>query len=326
MVTENAGVRLDRWLAEQLEDRSRSQIQIDLEAGRVRLNGEVRPARTLVAEGDRIEYELPPPPETDLLPEAIPLNILYEDEHLLVIDKPAGLVVHPAPGHHSGTLANALLAHCGPGLVGVGGERRWGIVHRLDNLTSGVMVAAKTALAYQRLVAALSERELRRKYLGIVIGSFKESEGIVEEPVGRRHGDRKLMGVVDDGRPARTDWRLLAQGHGLALLAMALHSGRTHQIRVHMQYMGHPVLGDPEYSWSKQRTLQEMAQGLRPKLAAVWPQRQMLHAAILSFMHPVDPDRPMRFECPPPQDMIAVMNTMWGEEGYKAALDAWMKR
>lgn len=325
-VTQADGSRLDRWLAEHVDGRTRSQLQHDLENGRVRVNGELRPARYGVALGDVIEYDPPEAIDTRLRPEAIPLNIVYEDEHLVVIDKPAGLVVHPAPGHDGGTVANALLAHIGPALEGVGGEGRWGIVHRLDNLTSGLMMAAKTQPAYERLVAALSEREVRRKYIGIVIGSFREGEGIIERPIGRRVSDRKLMGVLAEGRPSRTDWRLIAQGDGLAILGMALHTGRTHQIRVHMQAIGHPVLGDSDYGWSKPRTLQEMAQGLRPKLSAVWPGRQMLHAAILRFQHPIDPDRPMAFESAPPADMVNVMNAVWGEEGWKPAVEAWYQR
>lgn len=327
IVEEDEGLRLDRWLAERLDGRTRNQVQHDLEAGRVRVNDVVQPARYTVTRGDRVDYETPPPPETRMVPQDIPLDILFEDEHVLVLNKPAGMVVHPAPGHRDGTLANALLAHCGPSLLGVGGEGRWGIIHRLDGLTSGLMVAAKTPAAYTKLVEMLADRRIRRKYLGIVIGSFKESEGIIEGAIGRRSGERKLMGIVGrGGRPARTDWRLLAQGQGLALLAMALHSGRTHQIRVHMQSIGHSVLGDPEYGWSKARTLQEMAQSLRPRLAGVWPARQMLHASILMLEHPVQEGRLLRFECQPPADMLAVMNTVWGEEGWKPALDAWLSR
>ena len=326
-VTQSEGARLDRWLADHVDGRTRSQLQHDLEDGRVRVNGELRPGRYNVALGDVIEYEPPEEVDNRLLPEDIPLNIVYEDEHVIVIDKPAGLVVHPAPGHSGGTVANALLAHCGPALEGVGGdEGRWGIVHRLDNLTSGLMMAAKTQPAYERLVSALSEREVRRKYIGIAIGSFKESDGIIELPIGRRISDRKLMGVIAEGRPSRTDWRLIAQGDGLALLGMALHTGRTHQIRVHMQAIGHPVLGDAAYGWSKPRTMQEMTQGLRPKLAAVWPGRQMLHAAILRFQHPIEEGRAMSFVSAPPLDMVNVMNVVWAEEGWKPALDAWYER
>lgn len=305
-----------------MEGRARNQIQHDIEAGRVRVGGEPLPARYKVALDDVIEYDVPEPPDTRLRPEAIELNIVFEDEHLIVIDKPAGLVVHPAPGHSGGTVANALLAHCGPSLEGVGGEERWGIVHRLDNLTSGLMMAAKTQPAYEALVEALAERRVSRKYLGVVIGSFKEDEGIVDRPIGRRLQDRKKMGVLAEGREARTDWRLICQGGGLALVGLTLHSGRTHQIRVHMQSIGHPVLADPDYSWSMQRTLQEMAQKMRPVLSSIWPNRQMLHAGLLTFEHPTTPGRYLKFISPVPEDMERVLQTLWGD-AWHAPLEAW---
>jgi len=322
-VTESEGARFDRWLAERVEGRARNQIQHDIEAGRVRVDGQPQPARYRVALGDHIEYDLPEPPDHALQPEAMALAIVYEDEQMIVIDKPAGLVVHPAPGHRGGTVANALLAHCGPSLAGVGGEWRWGIVHRLDQGTSGLMMAAKTQPAYDALVAALAERRVSRQYLGIVIGSFKEGEGSVDRPIGRRPNDRKRMGILAEGRAARTDWRMLCQGGGLALLGLALHSGRTHQIRVHLQSIGHPVLGDPDYGWTKPRTLQEMGQRQRPALAAVWPARQMLHAARLSLEHPTEPGRHLRLASSIPEDMERVMATMW-DEAWRAAVTQWL--
>ena len=323
-MTDSEGTRIDRWLAERVDGRARNQIQNDLEAGLIRVAGKVQPARYRVRLGELIEYDLPEVIVSTLQPESIPLNIVFEDEFMIVIDKPAGLVVHPAPGHASGTVANALLAHCGPSLEGVGGEDRWGLVHRLDSLTSGLMMAAKTQPAYEALVEALSERRVSRQYLGVVIGSFKEDEGTVDRPIGRRPNDRKRMGVAreGEGREARTDWRLLCQSDGLALLGLALHSGRTHQIRVHLQSVGHPILGDNEYGWTRSRTLQMMEQHLRNRVMAVWPERQLLHAAKLSFEHPILPDTPLTFQSPLPEDMRRVVEMVWDDQ-YQPALKAW---
>ena len=326
LVNEAAGERLDRWLAERSAGRARNQIQHDIEAGRVLVNGAARPARYRVALGDRIEHDPPQTPPSILLPENIPLNIIFEDEQMIVLDKPAGLVVHPAPGHAQGTVANALLAHCGRSLEGVGGEGRWGIVHRLDALTSGLMLAAKTQAAYEALVQALAERRVRRHYLGLVIGTFKENQGTVDRPIGRRKGDRKRMGVLrEGGLEARTDWRLLCQGEGLGLLGLTLHSGRTHQIRVHLQSIGHPVLADSDYGWSKPRTMQSMNQELRSRLAVVWPERQMLHAALLMLEHPTAPRCQLRFQSALPDDMTRVMGVVW-EESWREPVREWLEQ
>jgi 23S rRNA pseudouridine1911/1915/1917 synthase len=323
-VTEDQGARLDRWLTERVGGRARNQIQHDIEAGLVRVGGAAAPARHKVAEGEVIDYDMPAPLDTRLRPESIPLDIVYEDADMLVLDKPAGMVVHPAPGHDGGTVANALLGHCGPSLEGVGGEGRWGIIHRLDSLTSGLMMAAKTPAAYEALVAALAERRVHRQYAGIVIGSFKVDQGMVDRPIGRRVSDRKKMGILTDGRPSRTDWSLVCQSEGLALLGLTLHSGRTHQIRVHMQSVGHPVLADPDYGWTKPRTLQEMTQSLRPRLAAIWPERQMLHAALLSLEHPLDPARRRSFQSTLPADMRLVLDLLWPGV-WEGAWTAWVK-
>lgn len=322
-VQTNEGHRLDRWLADQCEGRARNQIQLDLQAQRVRVNGELHPARYRVRLGDEVAYDQPEVPEREgLKPEAIPLDILFEDEHLIVINKPAGLVVHPAPGHASGTLANALLAHCGPSLEGVGGEDRWGIVHRLDNLTSGLMMAAKTQQAHEVLVAALARHEVRRHYLGVVIGSFKTNTGTIDQPIGRRKSDRKKMGIRSDGREARTDWRLLCQDKGLSLLALRLQTGRTHQIRVHLQSIGRPILADPDYGWTRPRTMHALPQTVRTHLMAIWPDRQMLHAARLAFSHPVDKDRLLDLHCPLPEDFERLCEEIWGEMG-REKLASW---
>lgn len=306
-----------------MPERARHQIQRDLKAGRVRVDGHVRPARYRVQPEQVVEYDLPAlPEERGPAPEAIELTIVYEDEHLLVIDKPAGLVVHPAPGHPSGTLVNALLHHCGGGLEGVGGADRWGIVHRLDKMTSGLMVAAKTAVAYERLVEALAERRVRRRYLAIVAGSFRENEGTIERPVGRRRSDRKRMGVTEAGRWARTDWRVVCQGEGMSLAGLRLHTGRTHQIRVHLQSIGRPVLGDPEYGWTRRRVQQGLSGAVCARVAAAWPERPMLHAARLAFEHPCVADCRMSFRSAVPEDMGQLAEAMWGE-AWRRPVEAW---
>jgi len=322
-VIDDEGTRLDRWLAQCLDGRARNQIQHDIEAGRVRIEGEVRPSRYRVRGGDRIEYELPSPAPTELKPEPIPLNIIFQDEHLLVIDKPAGMVVHPAPGHSGGTVANALLAHCGPSLEGVGEEGRWGIVHRLDRDTSGLMLAARSPQVHDALVAALAERRVRRNYLGLAVGNFKEGEGLIDRPIGRRPKDRKRMGIIEDGRVACTHWRVLTQVDGLSLLGLTLQTGRTHQVRVHLQSIGRPALADPDYGWTKSRTLQILPQTARPKLAAVWPGRQMLHAVRLALDHPVMPRCRLNFQSHLPEDMLGVLRAFWEVEHLDQVIRLW---
>ena len=325
IVTDFAGTRLDRWLVERLPERSRNQIQQDIEAGRVIVGGQPRPARYRVAEGDCIQYDLPAIEPTRVDPEPIALNIRYEDAHLIVIDKPAGLVVHPAPGHASGTLVNALLHHCGPSLEGVGGQDRWGIVHRLDAQTSGLMVAAKTPEAYDLLVEALARRAIRRFYVGIAVGSFMRDDGTVNAPIGRRTSDRKKMGVRADGRSAATDWHLICQSDGLALLGLTLHTGRTHQIRVHLQSIGRPILGDLEYGWTRPRTFQAIPAALRPPLVAIWPARQMLHAARLAFDHPIESGQRIDLRSEPLPDMTAVLDAVWPGL-WRKPLEEWLCR
>jgi RluA family pseudouridine synthase len=324
---------------------------------------------------------VPEPVDTSPRPEPIPLQIIFEDEHMLVLDKPAGLVVHPGPGHATGTLVNALLAHVGPSLEGVGtgsgralegaeaeeteaeteaeaqtdsevidydhehehensstealeagsghedaapevGDR-WGIVHRLDALTSGLMMAAKTQPAFDALVIAMGERRVHRQYLGLVAGYFKDDEGSIDRPIGRRKSNRKRMGVPrEGGRVALTDWRVLYQDRGLALLALTLHTGRTHQIRVHMQSIGRPILGDPEYGWTRRRTLQDLPAESRALLAGVWPARQMLHATRLGLMHPLISACTLAFRSDPPADMAAVMDAFWGGV-WRVKIEQW---
>lgn len=325
VVADSAGLRLDRWLSDHVPDRARNQIQNDLEAGHITVNGVAQPARYKVHAGDEIVYQIPAPDTERLKPESIPLAIVYEDEHVIVIDKPAGMVVHPAPGHHGGTVANALLGHCGPSLAGVGGEGRWGIVHRLDAQTSGLMVAARTPLAYRVLTAALAERTVSRRYLAIVIGSMHQDSGSIDKPLARKMTDRKKIGIAREGqgRPSQTDWRAIVQDSGLSLLGLTLHTGRTHQIRVHLESIGRPILGDPDYGWTLPRTLAAIAPKLRPRLSAVWPGRQMLHAARLKFNHPAT-NEPLSFAAPPPADMIAVLDLSWPEM-WRKAVEKWLE-
>ena len=256
-----------------------------------------------------------------LQPESIALNVIFEDESMIVIDKPAGLVVHPAPGHQGGTVANALLAHCGPALTGVGGEGRWGIVHRLDQFTSGLMMAAKTQPAFEGLTAALAARRVSRRYVGIIPSLLREPSGTIDAPIGRRPSDRKRMGVIAEGRASQTDWTLLCQNQRMALLGLTLRTGRTHQIRVHLQSIGKPILGDKDYGWTRARAMQDLPQGLRVEMMKLWPKRQMLHAAALKLAHPLHEGLELDFRSNPPEDMRALLDLLW-QEVWPGAMQA----
>lgn len=278
----------------------------------MRVNGAARPGRYRLREGDAVEIDArAEAPSGALVPSPIDFEIVYEDEALLVINKPAGLVVHPAPGHEGDTLANGLLARYGPEIADVGGVGRCGIVHRLDKLTSGLMLVAKTAEAHEALTSDLAERKIERTYLGIALGNFHENEGEIEKPIGRRPSDRKRMGIVDDGRPAHTSYKVLLQIDGVALLRIRLHTGRTHQIRVHLQSIGRPILGDAEYGYTKKHSLLMLKSELRSKLAPLWPERQMLHAAGLKFEHPVTGKKIERSSLPP-AEMMALVDSIFG--------------
>lgn len=300
-----AGQRLDRWLAGRLPGLSRSRIKALIEAGLASRDGTVtRDPAEPVRPGAGYALTIPPPAPATPAAEAIPLVVLFEDEHVIVIDKPAGLVVHPAPGNPAGTLVNALIAHCGPSLTGIGGEARPGIVHRLDKDTSGVLVVAKTEAAQRALAAAFARREPDRSYLALVWG-VPAAEGRIEAPIGRHPVDRKRMAVVPRGKPAATRWRLVrAFGTAAALIECRLETGRTHQIRVHLAHLGHPVVGDPAYL----RRLPAAARGLAPALRATlagFP-RQALHAATLGFRHPIT-GAALRFTSPLPADMAGLI-------------------
>ncbi len=242
--------RLDRYLSQELTELSRSRIQQLIEQSKVQLNGKVCTLKKAsLKNGDRIILEIPPPEAMELLPQDIPLDILYEDEQLIILNKPAGLVVHPAPGHPDGTLVNALLAHC-PHLPGIGGVQRPGIVHRLDKDTTGAIAIAKTELAHRHLQAQLKSKTARREYLGVVYGAPNRERGTIDLPIGRHPVERKKMAIIPvekGGRIAITHWQVKERLGNYTLMHFQLETGRTHQIRVHSTQIGHPIVGDQIY-------------------------------------------------------------------------------
>ena len=282
---EAARVRLDQYLARELPKFSRSRIQQLIRKEFVTLNDSPARPRDLVRAGDRIEINEPPPEKIDIQPAAIPLNVFYEDEDLIVINKPPGLVVHPGAGHRDNTLVNALLHHF-PKLSGIGGKERPGIVHRLDKDTSGCLVVAKNDEAHRGLSEQFQARTVEKIYLALVGGKLRKGFGTIEERIGRHPVDRQRMSVTSKrGRAARTEYRVLNASDEMSLLECKLHSGRTHQIRVHLHHFGHPVLGDKVYGG---------------RFAKTFP-RQMLHAWKLGFEHPRTGERKI-FEAPLPDD------------------------
>lgn len=281
-VTEG-GDRLDRFAAGAFPELSRAHAQKLIDEGRLLINGRRAKASQRLEAGDAVSLELPPPEPVALEPEDLPLDVVFEDSDLIVVNKPAGLTVHPAPGHPNGTLVNALLAHCGD-LAGIGGSLRPGIVHRLDKDTSGLLVVAKNDLAQRALSGQLARHEMHKVYLALVTGTPPRT-GVVDAPIGRHPAQRKRMAVVSEGRPARSHLRLVEQFKDSALVAVALETGRTHQIRVHLAAIGHPVIGDPVY-------------GAASPLVG----RQFLHAWRLEFAHPRDRRR-MELEAPLPADL-----------------------
>ncbi len=318
-----AGTRLDQWLARQLgPDFSRSRVKALIEAGEVKLNGAPAEAKKKLAAGDSVKWRMPEAKPAIPEPQDIPLAILYEDEHLIVIDKPAGIVVHPGAGNADGTLVNALLHHCVDTLSGIGGVKRPGIVHRLDKDTSGVMVVAKNDLAHKALSEAFADHgragDLQRSYLAIVWGTPPRMTGVVDASLGRASGDRTKRAVVPadraDARRAVTHFTVLRQ-YGLnpdataaaALVECRLETGRTHQIRVHMAHIGHPLIGDPVYGRGM-RTKANLLPDRAKQAVSSFP-RQALHATLLAFRHPVT-DEAMRFETQMPADMIALTKVL----------------
>jgi 23S rRNA pseudouridine1911/1915/1917 synthase len=320
------GERLDRALQTILPDLSRTTVQRLIEGGHVRVGGKSQRAGYKLKRGDALEWEIPPaePAPERLQPEAIPLNVIYEDSELIVLDKPKGLVVHPAPGHETGTLVNAVLAHAGEDLTGIGGVERPGIVHRLDKDTSGLMVVAKTERAYHSLQAQIQDRTAERRYVALVRGTPRFERAAVDAPIGRHPSDRKKMAVISEGsarthRDARTDLRVLERFPGFTLLEARLQTGRTHQIRVHCAYIHLPVVGDATYGRLKLEAGAVVQPGVREAVIAL--EGQALHAYRLSFDHPEGGHR-MSFLSPPAPDFQRLLTSL-GCEWAPVEVDPW---
>jgi 23S rRNA pseudouridine1911/1915/1917 synthase len=289
---EDLGTRLDRYVADQLPDLSRGTVQGLIESGRVRVDGQHRKPKFRMTPGEVVSVEIPPPLIDEILPDPIPLAIVYEDADVIVVDKPAGMVVHPAPGHPRETLANALVAHV-PG-ISVGGSQRPGIVHRLDKDTSGLIVAAKTDRGRTALVTQWESRSVEKTYLTLVSGSLEDEEATIDAPIGRDPKNRQRMAVVRSGRPAVTHFHVVERFPDTTLLQVSIETGRTHQIRVHLAFIGHPIVGDQVYG--------------RARLTDPQPERQFLHASALEFRLP--DGKSLRLEAPLPQDLQAVLEEL----------------
>ncbi len=312
-------MRLDLFLADHDVSISRSQIRRLIDEGQIIVNGMKAKAGYKLRTGDVILYEEKEVDELCAQPEDIPVPILFEDQYLLVIDKPAGMVVHPAAGNYRGTLVNALLHHCRD-LTGIGGVIRPGIVHRLDKDTSGLIVVAKTEEVLNGLQRQFKEHQVRKIYQAIVFGDLREEEGIIDAPVGRHPTDRKKMSTVSKrGKEALTRWRALERFGVLTLLEARIETGRTHQIRVHLNSIGHPVLGDNVYGNSTKRIQNIPDNTVRSRLKML--KRQALHAAMLGFIHPML-DRELSFSAHLPQDMKGVLTFMRGYLKNKFGEDA----
>ncbi len=291
--TEHAGLRLDAFLSAD-GGLTRSQAARLIEEGRVCVNGRAAAKSARLAGGETVTVDIPEVRDTALVPQDIPLDVVYEDEDVIVVNKPKGLVVHPAPGHPDGTLVNALLHHCGDSLSGIGGEKRPGIVHRIDRDTSGLIIAAKNDAAHLALSAQLKDHSLSRTYECLVTGSMKQDSGTVDAPIDRAPGDRKKMAVVPAGRRAVTHWEVIARYSGVTHLRCRLETGRTHQIRVHMAYIGHPILGDTVYGAKKPV----------PGLTG-----QCLHATGLRFVHPRT-GQVVELHCPLPEEFTRMLEKL----------------
>ena len=288
---ESKNQRLDAFLASSLDGLTRSQATRLIESGEVAVNGRAVSKSYKLAGGEDIAVTLPEPEPVEAVPQDIPLDVVYEDADVIVVNKPSGMVVHPAPGHPDGTLVNALLYHCAGTLSGVGGALRPGIVHRIDSDTSGLIIAAKNDAAHQYLSAQLADHTLARTYECIVVGALREDRGTVDAPIARHPTDRKRMAVVAGGREAVTHWEVIARYPGYTHVRCRLETGRTHQIRVHMAYIGHPILGDTVYGAKKEV----------PGLTG-----QCLHAVGLRFLHPRTHEV-VELSCPLPEEFTRML-------------------
>ena len=292
VTSEEAGQRADSLLARRLEGLTRSAAARLLEEGRVTDRGRPAAKNLRVQPGQVLEVQLPEP---EARPQNIPLDVVYEDQDVIVVNKPTGMVVHPAPGHPDGTLVNALLYHCGESLSGIGGRKRPGIVHRIDRDTSGLIIAAKNDAAHLALAAQLADHTLARTYECLAVGNFREDSGTVDAPIGRHPVDRKRMAVVrQGGREAVTHWEVIARYPGVTHLRCRLETGRTHQIRVHLAYIGHPILGDTVY-------------GAKKPVAGLTG--QCLHAVGLRFIHPRTGE-PVELTCPLPEEFVHMLEKL----------------
>ena len=288
---ESKNQRLDAFLASSLDGLTRSQATRLIESGEVAVNGRAVSKSYKLAGGEDVAVTLPEPEPVEVVPQDIPLDVVYEDADVIVVNKPSGMVVHPAPGHPDGTLVNALLYHCAGTLSGIGGALRPGIVHRIDRDTSGLIIAAKNDAAHQYLSAQLADHTLARTYECIVVGKLREDRGTVDAPIARHPTDRKRMAVVAGGREAVTHWEVIARYPGYTHVRCRLETGRTHQIRVHMAYIGHPILGDTVYGAKKEV----------PGLTG-----QCLHAVGLRFLHPRTHEV-MELSCPLPEEFTRML-------------------
>lgn len=269
LIQEDENIRIDKYLASQLEGMTRAQIQNLIETENILVNGKTVKASYLVKAGDLINIVVPEPIPSEIKPEPIPLDVFYEDADLIVVNKPSGMVVHPAAGNYEGTLVNALLHHC-QDLSGIGGTLRPGIVHRIDKDTSGLLVACKNDYTHRALSRAFANKQVTRKYHALVHGVIDHNYGRIDAPIGRDPQNRKLMAVVEDGKDAVTNFQVLERFPEHTYLELALETGRTHQIRVHLKYIGYPVVGDPYYGLRRDKS----------------PYGQYLHAETLGFVHP----------------------------------------
>ena len=298
LIADTPNERADQLLARCVEGLTRSAAQKLLEEGRVTVEGKPLRKNAKPNPGAVLSVDIPAPEAVDIVAQNIPLDVVYEDDDVIVVNKPVGLVVHPAPGHPDGTLVNALLYHCGDSLSGINGEIRPGIVHRIDRDTSGLIIAAKNDAAHLALAAQLEDHSLSRVYECVVTGTLRDDEGTIDAPIGRHHTDRKKMAVVANGKRAVTHYSVLGRYNGYTHAQCRLETGRTHQIRVHMAYTGHPLLGDEVYG----------GRGIK-SLAG-----QCLHARQLTFVHPTSGET-VTVECPLPDWFTAILNKL--ERGQK---------